>query len=281
MKFSYSVFLSTVIFYCTIQCADTSKTFRNYDQDDSVAQFYHEHHQKQTLDFAIAKKEQYIKQITSGIYKMTVWQALETLNSIVDDSDPDTHLPQMQHALQTAEKLRADNQPRWMILTGLIHDLGKMLITFGEPQWAVVGDTFPTGCKYQPSIIYFDYLQNNPDTHNKFLQTELGIYEPHCGLDAVHMSFGHDEYLYHVVKDSRLPKEALYIIRYHSFYPQHQHNAYDHLLNDHDQQMFAWVKKFQAYDLYSKDAAVVDVDQVKAFYQQLIDEYFPHKPLSW
>ena len=31
--------------------------------------------------------------------------------------------------------------------------------------------------------------------------TENGIYEPGCGLDNVLLSWGHDEYLYHVLKD--------------------------------------------------------------------------------
>jgi len=35
---------------------------------------------------------------------------------------------------------------------------------YGEPQWAVVGDTFPVGCAWSDSIVYrktsFD---NNPD----------------------------------------------------------------------------------------------------------------------
>lgn len=43
------------------------------------------------------------------------------------------------HALQSAEAARKDGQPRWMILTALIHDLGKLLFFHGEPQWAVVG----------------------------------------------------------------------------------------------------------------------------------------------
>ena len=36
----------------------------------------------------------------------------------------------------------------WFVLVGLIHDLGKVLCLFGEPQWAVVGDTFPVGCAF-------------------------------------------------------------------------------------------------------------------------------------
>ena len=59
---------------------------------------------------------------------------MEFLNKIVDDSDPDTQLSQIDHLLQSAEALRKDKLPDWMILTGLIHDLGKILILFHEPQ---------------------------------------------------------------------------------------------------------------------------------------------------
>ena len=38
---------------------------------------------------------------------------------------------------------------------------------YGEPQWAVVGDTFPVGCKPQPSIVFGEEsFQNNPDTYD-------------------------------------------------------------------------------------------------------------------
>jgi inositol oxygenase len=48
-------------------------------------------------------------------------------------------MAQTVHALQSAEAARKDNQPDWMVLTALIHDLGKILFFYGEPQWAVVG----------------------------------------------------------------------------------------------------------------------------------------------
>ena len=43
------------------------------------------------------------------------------------ESDPDTELSQIEHLLQSAEAIRRDGKPRWMQLTGLIHDLGKLL----------------------------------------------------------------------------------------------------------------------------------------------------------
>jgi len=119
---------------------------------------------------------------------MGIWDAIAALDTIVDESDPDLDLPQSIHAFQTAEKLRADGQPRWLILTGLIHDLGKVLILFGEPQWAVVGDTFPVGCAYSDSIVFNPYFSDNPDILNNTLQTKYGIYSPHCGLENIHIS---------------------------------------------------------------------------------------------
>ena len=129
---------------------------------------------------------------------MTVWEAIEFLNELIDDSDPDIELPQIEHILQTAEAIRKDGHPRWFILTGLIHDLGKILCLFGEEQWAVVGDTFPLGCKFSEKIQFHDFFSNNPDSDNPIYSTKLGIYEEGCGLSNVTMSWGHDEYLYHV-----------------------------------------------------------------------------------
>lgn len=86
---------------------------------------------------------------------MTIWEAIEKLDTLVDESDPDTELSQIQHLLQTAEAMRRDGKPDWMQLTGLVHDLGKLLFFYGaEGQWDVVGDTFVVGCKYSDKIIY-------------------------------------------------------------------------------------------------------------------------------
>lgn len=252
--------------------------FRNYDAEarPSVKEFYRLNHCGQTYEFVQQKRAQYLplKQRRMGI-----WEAMEFLNELVDDSDPDTDLSQIEHLLQTAEAVRADNQPRWMILTGLIHDLGKILCLFGEPQWAVVGDTFPVGCAYSPKIVYYDFFRDNPDWNDPRYNTQFGVYEPHAGLRNVIMSWGHDEYLYHVVKD-HLPEEALYVIRYHSFYPAHREHDYQYLFNQRDQEMFRWVREFNRYDLYSKSDEPPQVDRLRPYYEQLIAEFFPAQ-LDW
>jgi inositol oxygenase len=252
--------------------------FRNYEADarPTVREFYRLNHTYQTRDFVQQKRSEFLK---LNRKQMSVWEALEFLNQLVDDSDPDTNLSQLDHLLQTAEQIRKDGHPRWFILTGLIHDLGKILCLFGEPQWAVVGDTFPVGCAYSDKIVFHQFFSDNPDSRNPQYQTELGVYEKNKGLDSVQMSWGHDEYLYHVTKDY-LPKEALYMIRYHSFYPWHREGQYDHLMNDQDRAMLKWVQAFNPYDLYTKNHQPPNLKELRPFYDDLINEFFP-KTLKW
>jgi len=255
------------------QPAKSKDAFRNYDnpERDTVREFYRLNHKYQTYDFVMEKKKDFLR---FNRKEMPVWGAMEFLNTLVDDSDPDIELDQLQHLLQTAEAIRADGHPDWFILTGFIHDMGKVLCLFGEPQWAVVGDTFPVGCKHADKIVYPEFFANNPDVHDERYNTQYGIYEPHCGLDNVNMSWGHDEYLYQITKD-HLPEPALYMIRYHSFYAQHREHAYAHLMNEHDHAMFEWVKKFNPYDLYSKSPRPPVVQELKPYYEDLIAKYLP------
>jgi inositol oxygenase len=252
--------------------------FRDYRENvrPGVREFYRLNHARQTLDFVLAKKRQYLPKTKR---RMGVWEAMEFLNTLVDDSDPDTELSQIEHLMQTSEAIRADGHPRWFVLTGLIHDLGKVLCLFGEPQWAVVGDTFPVGCRYSDKIVFPEFFAENPDSRVPEYQTPCGIYDEHGGLDHVHLSWGHDEYLYQVVKDY-LPEEGLAMIRYHSFYAAHREGEYAHLMNDHDQRMMEWVRKFNPYDLYSKGHERPDVEALTPYYRDLIAEFFP-TTLGW
>ncbi len=248
--------------------------YRNYedsDRVDTVREFYRLNHTYQTYDFVKEKENEFLK---FNKKEMSLWDAVDFLNTLVDDSDPDTSLDQLQHLLQTSEAIRADGHPDWFVLTGFMHDMGKVLCLFGEPQWAVVGDTFPVGCQHSDRIVYPEYFQANPDSTNSELNTKYGVYEPNCGLDNVKMSWGHDEYLYQMM-ENYLPEEALYMIRYHSFYPQHKENAYAHLMTDHDHKMFKWVDKFNPYDLYSKVAVPPDAKALRPYYEDLVAKYLP------
>ncbi|KAJ3695058.1 hypothetical protein LUZ60_000435 [Juncus effusus] len=262
-------------------------SFRDYEKESErqagVAEFYRVNHINQTYSFAKMKKEEYGR-LQKG--EMSIWECIELLNEFIDESDPDLDEPQIEHLLQSAEAIRRDYPDQdWLHLTALIHDLGKVLLhsSFGgEPQWCVVGDTFPLGCAFDDSIVHQQYFKENPDFENPVFNTRFGIYKENCGLDNVTMSWGHDEYMYLVMKgnETKLPAAAYFIVRFHSFYALHHSGAYKYLMNDGDKEMLKWLHIFNKYDLYSKSKVRINVDEVKPYYESLIKKYFPQK-LRW
>jgi inositol oxygenase len=274
----------------TIKTSDkATEEFRNYVNSpyhERVRETYKQSHINQTYEFGVQVREE----ICSLKKKeMGLWEVIELLNEVVDESDPDTDLPQLSHLLQTAEAIRKEwpgEEYEWFHLAGFLHDVGKILAHkdfYSLPQWATVGDTFVVGCKPSKKNIFPEYFAENPDATNPLYNTKYGVYSPNCGLDQVMMSFGHDEYLYQVCTKNNctLPLPALYIIRYHSFYSWHHRGAYKHLVNDQDKEMLKWVKEFQKFDLYSKDDGnKLDVESLKTYYQGLINKYFP-RVLNW
>lgn len=236
-----------------------------------MREFYRLNHQHQSLDFVRRQKERFLPLRRT---ELSVLEALDFLNTLVDDSDPDIELSQLEHLLQTSEAIRSAGHDDWFVLTGLLHDLGKVLCLFGEPQWAVVGDTFPVGCAFRPSVVYNEFFADNPDHSDPRYSTPLGVYEAGCGLSNVHMSWGHDEYMYQVLKPF-LPAPALAMIRYHSFYAWHREGDYMDLCDDHDREMLPWVRRFNPYDLYSKSPVPPDWQALKSYYQRLFSKYLP------
>jgi inositol oxygenase len=138
-----------------------------------------------------------------------------------------------------------------------------------------VGDTFIVGCKLPENIVYPEFNKLHPDMNDNRYNTEYGIYQPNCGLDNCYMAYGHDEYMYQVLKynQTKLPEEALYIIRYHSLYPWHKYKEYIHLMDLKDIRGLEWVKLFNKYDLYSKENLEVDINKLMEYYKPIIQKY--------
>jgi len=257
--------------------------FRDYsvNPDDPIQErvrkTYLDMHTNQTVDFVKQKHERWAKFDT---FKATMKDALIKLNELVDESDPDMDMPNILHAFQTAERIRKDHpDDDWFHLTGLIHDAGKVMAFYDEPQWCVVGDTFVVGADWGSEIVYRDSsFHNNPDGKNPKYNTKYGIYEPHCGLDNLLMSWGHDEYLYRMLKHNKtkLPEQALNMIRFHSFYPWHTGGNYTHLTTEKDEnETKNWVLKFNQYDLYTKSTEIPDIEALWPYYESLIEKYIP------
>ena len=267
------------------------KTFRNYDAPDvsvAVKEHYRKMRQNQTYDYV---KRMHKKYLTFD-KPMDLWEAMGHLNSLIDVSDPDLDLPNVQHLIQSAEAIRADNRPDWMQLTGLIHDLGKIMFMWGSDadgtsqaeQWGMVGDVFVVGCKLPSSCVYPEFNDLNPDMKDERYSTTTGIYEEGCGLDNLELAWGHDEYLYQVLnnhKENSLPNEAMVMIRYHSFYPWHSGGSYKELTNEKDKEYLEIIKDFNKYDLYTKSQKIYDLEDIRDYYQPIAEKYLGTGPIYW
>lgn len=100
--------------------------------------------------------------------------------------------------------------------------------------------------------------------------------------------------------------QAFYMVRFHSFYPWHAHGDYGHLCSEEDLRMLPWVKELKCvagelrgglgrcdpppaltptrshskFDLYTKQEELPDVQELRGYYQSLIDKYCPGQ-LCW
>ena len=248
------------------------ETLRRYNEDSPQYLFYKEMHENQTLEHVLTMKKKYEK----PKLQMSIQKALSLMDDFIDPSDPDLDVPNSIHAYQTAERCRKQfPNDKDLQITCLIHDLGKVLFHFGEPNWNVVGDTYVVGCDFSKRIVYPETFKKNPE-YGKY--DECGIYEKECGIEKLHLSYGHDEYLYNVLKRNKekhkLGNRYLNMIRFHSFYPWHTEKGYQHFNKTSDEEILNDVLLFNSFDLYSKEDECNITNDIKRYYDELLNEYF-------
>lgn len=266
------------------------KEFRNYETNETVKRHYKLMREKQTVEHV---KKMCLKYHKFKNAKMTIKEGFSKLENYVDSSDPDSELPNLVHMMQTAERLRSAGHPDWLQLTGLLHDMGKIMFLWGSSedgqegtadgdQWSLGGDTFIVGCKLPDTLVYPEFNSLNPDSKKPEYSSKLGMYERNCGMHNVLFAYGHDEYMYQMLIHNKttLPEEALAIIRFHSAYAWHDKNSYEEFETEKDRELKKWVIKFNEFDLYTKSDAIPDVQALWPYYQSLIDKYIPGE-LEW
>jgi inositol oxygenase len=288
------------------------RNYKNSEYQERVEKTYKDMLENQTINYVLKMKKRYNEKDSKGEYKIwNLIDKLENITDTSDpDNDLPQIVHAYQTALSIKSryinndieikslfhKKEWDNLPEkikkeynkslknyynhikdwnWLYLVGFIHDLGKILLLpeFGKlPQWSVVGDTFPVGCELSNNYVFYEktYHKNNDsllkNTYNDF-----------CGFNNMHFSWGHDEYLASILEKNinklNLNFEAIYIIRYHSFYSWHSPRnfirGYTKFASELDWKMLPLLKAFQKADLYSKTREIQSIDKIKKEFKYL------------
>ena len=201
------------------------------------------------------------------------------------DNLPDTYKNEYDTSLKDYYKYIDDWS--WFPLIGFIHDLGKVMLLndWGSlPQWAVVGDTFPVGTQLSESYIMYEAMYH---INNDSINGNMNLYAPNCGFNKLLFNWSHDEYIASFIERNGIgfPLEAIYIVRYHSFYswhtPRNLDRGYTNLASTKDWKMLPLLKAFQKADLYSKTRIIPNINEIEHKYDDLIKKYFKSTVLKW
>ena len=164
-----------------------------------------------------------------------------------------------------------------------------MRCRFGaEPSWAVDSEAYPLGCASSEHISGHAFLSTCPDRRCSAYNKETGIYAPGCGLDAVHFTWSATEYLTLVLllNHTHLPFEAVFLLRFQSFFSAIDHGAYDVLYSERDRAAMPLLRTFagavaRAASGVAPPAPRLSASAVEAQCNAAIARYLPSPELSW
>lgn len=199
-----------------------------------------EQHRQQTVATVAQLKRKY-ESIVFG--KVRVWDLIEKLALCIDPTDmrlyAASQFVHIQQILASMEQNGIDDPN--MLITAIIHDLGKVLLLTGElPENIVCG------------------------------ARRIGEYEKGIGLDNVVYQFGHGEFIYSRMKD-HVPDHVAWAVRYHNI---NLEDAMPYMKAHEREYADKFLRPFQKFDgSFGSPYFCPKVNIGR--YRDLIEEYFP------
>ena len=127
---------------------------------------------------------------------MTVWEALEFLDTLVDDSDPDVDFTESNTRCRRPKPSgrrmgRAPGSNRRRPRSRISERFCVCLASRSGRSSAIHSRSAVAA---SPKIVHSHFFCDNPDAHVAEYQTECGMYNPAAG-STTFTSWGHDKYI--------------------------------------------------------------------------------------
>lgn len=153
-------------------------------------------------------------------------------------------------AFECAECVRSQGHPDWVQLVALLYHLGRVRPLLertkkddgddDEYDWSIASRARVLGCPVPEQASYGEFRSLRPTEDAKYESSmDMGMYEPHCGLENVELTWTGPEYMYHMLprNDIAIPEEGLAMLRLASLSDWHTRNAYTDLESAQDAQV--------------------------------------------
>jgi hypothetical protein len=209
---------------------------------DKTAQVITQKQRSQTKETVQALKKKYEGEVLG---KFRVWDLIQRLALCVDPTDTTLLCTsQYMHVCQIIASMEEEGElDDDMLLTALLHDLGKVAMLAGEAPEHVV-------CFVEP----------------------VEALEPGGGLDKVIFQFGHDEIAYSRFKD-HVPEHVAWMIRYHST----MIGKSEPFMSERDREYEAkYLSTFRKHDQGSKSPRFIPTHYTLDRYRDFIESRFPN-----
>lgn len=217
-------------------------------EDAPEADFYRgvgkiaERQRRQTKETVLALKKKYEGEVLG---KFRVWDLIQRLALCIDPTDTTLLCTsQYMHVCQIIASMEEDGKlDETMLMTALLHDLGKVAMLAGEAPEHVV-------CFVEP----------------------VEALEPGGGLDKVIFQFGHDEIAYSRFKD-HVPEHIAWMVRYHSTIIHKSEPFMSARDREYEQKYLA---AFRVHDQGSKSIHYLPSPMTLDRYRDFVESHFPN-----
>ena len=260
-----------------------------------------QHHRRtwaiQTFEYVTTMRQRYL---TFGLTHMSFKDALDLVKTVPCHEfniEPDGVTTGSLRTLSylSAEAARNAGQPDWVQFVALLHLLGgavNIIEGASNPafDWTIPSSSHVIGCPAPSRASWSDFRYLNPDEQRgSYSSSPQGMYQLHCGLEQVLMTWTGPEYMYHLMQhnDVVVPEEGLAMLRYFTLLDWHTNNEYQHLANDNDRDMRPFVAEFNNIRLEAQVSCTMELTDHECdrlwddHYQYVVAKYCGQDTVCW